>query len=272
MVRTPFLLKEDARENDLWLLKLACLCGTFVLSVCGSDITAAPAGPAGQRFVGVGRFVGVRRLFGIQRFLGTPAPRDRPRRWRRRRPRQVRIRGKPSASRAHHRRTSPPRRGYQRRLPSFRSHARRSRESNGRTKQQLTLLHRSRGAGPRQQRLHQPGQTDQPNVRRQRPPGRAPVLRTLHSRPARQWKYQYRAVGRRLPRHHRGAQNHLQGKWVNTGASKGGMTSVYHRRFFPNDLDANVAYVAPLSYSQEDPATRCSSIRRAIRTPRAANS
>jgi hypothetical protein len=35
------------------------------------------------------------------------------------------------------------------------------------------------------------------------------------------------------------------GKWVATGASKGGMTSVYHRRFYPNDVDATVAYVAP---------------------------
>jgi hypothetical protein len=43
-----------------------------------------------------------------------------------------------------------------------------------------------------------------------------------------------------------------KGKWVNTGASKGGMTSVYHRRFHPNDLDATVAYVAPLSYGLED--------------------
>jgi PS-10 peptidase S37 len=30
------------------------------------------------------------------------------------------------------------------------------------------------------------------------------------------------------------------------------MTSVYHRRFFPSDLDATVAYVAPLSYGLED--------------------
>lgn len=35
------------------------------------------------------------------------------------------------------------------------------------------------------------------------------------------------------------------GRWVATGASKGGMTSVYHRRFYPNDVDATVAYVAP---------------------------
>jgi hypothetical protein len=43
-----------------------------------------------------------------------------------------------------------------------------------------------------------------------------------------------------------------KGKWVNTGASKGGMTSVYHRRFFPADLDVTVAYVAPHSYGLAD--------------------
>lgn len=43
-----------------------------------------------------------------------------------------------------------------------------------------------------------------------------------------------------------------KGKWVNSGASKGGMTSVYHRRFFPNDLDATVAYVAPNMLGLED--------------------
>jgi hypothetical protein len=35
------------------------------------------------------------------------------------------------------------------------------------------------------------------------------------------------------------------GKWISTGASKGGMTSVYHRRYYPNDVDGTVAYVAP---------------------------
>lgn len=42
------------------------------------------------------------------------------------------------------------------------------------------------------------------------------------------------------------------GRWVNTGASKGGMTSVYHRWFFPDDLDGTVADVAPLSFSTSD--------------------
>ncbi|MEU0554969.1 S28 family serine protease [Dactylosporangium sp. NPDC006015] len=34
-------------------------------------------------------------------------------------------------------------------------------------------------------------------------------------------------------------------KWISTGASKGGMTSIYHRRFYPSDVDGTVAYVAP---------------------------
>jgi len=42
-------------------------------------------------------------------------------------------------------------------------------------------------------------------------------------------------------------------KWISTGASKGGMTSVYHRRFYPGDVDATVAYVAPESFGTADP-------------------
>ncbi len=44
------------------------------------------------------------------------------------------------------------------------------------------------------------------------------------------------------------------GRWVNSGASKGGMTSVYHRRFHPCDVDATVAYVAPVTYGATDPS------------------
>ena len=43
-------------------------------------------------------------------------------------------------------------------------------------------------------------------------------------------------------------------RWVNTGASKGGMTSVYQRRFHPCDVDATVAYVAPTSLGTTDPS------------------
>jgi len=45
----------------------------------------------------------------------------------------------------------------------------------------------------------------------------------------------------------------LGGKWVSAGGSKGGMTSVFHRRFYPADVDGTVAYVAPISYGVADP-------------------
>lgn len=40
--------------------------------------------------------------------------------------------------------------------------------------------------------------------------------------------------------------------WVTTGASKGGMTASYHRRFYPDDVTATVPYVAPLSLAAGD--------------------
>ena len=43
------------------------------------------------------------------------------------------------------------------------------------------------------------------------------------------------------------------GKVATTGASKGGMTAIYHRRFFPDDVDASFPYVAPQSLSDRDP-------------------
>lgn len=42
------------------------------------------------------------------------------------------------------------------------------------------------------------------------------------------------------------------GSWINTGHSKGGMTAIFHRRFYPDDVDATVAYVAPITYGQND--------------------
>ncbi|MGK5498118.1 S28 family serine protease [Streptomyces sp. URMC 125] len=34
-------------------------------------------------------------------------------------------------------------------------------------------------------------------------------------------------------------------EWISTGGSKGGMTATYYRRFYPDDMDGTVAYVAP---------------------------
>ncbi|WP_030171101.1 S28 family serine protease [Spirillospora albida] len=41
-------------------------------------------------------------------------------------------------------------------------------------------------------------------------------------------------------------------KWISTGASKGGMTAVYHKRFYPRDVDGSVVYVAPNDVDNND--------------------
>jgi len=41
-------------------------------------------------------------------------------------------------------------------------------------------------------------------------------------------------------------------RWVSMGGSKGAMTGVYHRRFYPDDLDGTVAQCAPQSFSTAD--------------------
>jgi hypothetical protein len=43
------------------------------------------------------------------------------------------------------------------------------------------------------------------------------------------------------------------GKWVSSGTSKGGQTTLFYRYYFPDDVDASVPYVAPVNLSQEDP-------------------
>ncbi len=54
-------------------------------------------------------------------------------------------------------------------------------------------------------------------------------------------------------------------KWVSTGISKGGQTTLFYRYYFPDDVDASVAYVAPVNLSQEDP--RILKFLRTVGTP-----
>ncbi|RMF60276.1 MAG: peptidase, partial [Calditrichaeota bacterium] len=42
------------------------------------------------------------------------------------------------------------------------------------------------------------------------------------------------------------------GKWVSTGISKGGQTSLFFKYYFPDDVDATIAYVAPMNLERED--------------------
>lgn len=42
------------------------------------------------------------------------------------------------------------------------------------------------------------------------------------------------------------------GKWISTGISKGGQTTLLYRAYFPDDVDFSVPYVAPLNRAVED--------------------
>lgn len=42
-------------------------------------------------------------------------------------------------------------------------------------------------------------------------------------------------------------------KWISTGISKGGQTTIFHRYFYPEDVDISVPYVAPLNLEYVDP-------------------
>jgi len=43
-----------------------------------------------------------------------------------------------------------------------------------------------------------------------------------------------------------------QGKWVSTGVSKGGATTIFYRYFYPDDVDVSVPYVAPINRELEE--------------------
>ena len=47
-------------------------------------------------------------------------------------------------------------------------------------------------------------------------------------------------------------KNIYPGKWIATGISKGGQTTLLYRTFYPDDIDISVPYVAPLCYGVED--------------------
>ena len=40
--------------------------------------------------------------------------------------------------------------------------------------------------------------------------------------------------------------------WVSTGISKGGMATIFHKRFFPNDVAVAMPYVAPVNLERND--------------------
>lgn len=67
------------------------------------------------------------------------------------------------------------------------------------------------------------------------------------------WKYL--TIEQAANDHHRIIELFKQfytGKWISTGISKGGSCVIFHRFFFPDDVDVSVPYVGPLNYSIDD--------------------
>jgi hypothetical protein len=56
-----------------------------------------------------------------------------------------------------------------------------------------------------------------------------------------------------------------KGKWISTGISKGGQTTIYYKYFYPDDVELAVPYVAPMDDSLED--TRIYTFLDTIGTP-----
>ncbi len=54
-------------------------------------------------------------------------------------------------------------------------------------------------------------------------------------------------------------------KWLSTGISKGGQTTIYFRYYYPEDVTVSMPYVAPLNIEQEDP--RINLFLRTVGTP-----
>ncbi len=72
-------------------------------------------------------------------------------------------------------------------------------------------------------------------------------------------EWQYLTIEQSAADHHRIVElfkEFYSGKWISYGASKNGETVLFHRRFYPNDVNVTVAKVAPLSLGIEDPRYR----------------
>jgi len=67
--------------------------------------------------------------------------------------------------------------------------------------------------------------------------------------------YRYLTIRQSAADHHRIIRlltRIYAGEWVTTGGSKSGETALFHRRFYPDDVTATVAYVAPLVFGAPD--------------------
>jgi len=67
--------------------------------------------------------------------------------------------------------------------------------------------------------------------------------------------WQYLTIEQAAADHHRIVQlfkKIYKGKWISSGASKSGLACLFHKRYYPDDVDATIAYVAPFIYGIKD--------------------
>lgn len=67
--------------------------------------------------------------------------------------------------------------------------------------------------------------------------------------------YDYLTIEQAANDHHQiiaALKSIYKGKWISTGISKGGQATIFHRSFFPKDVDASIPYVAPVNLAVED--------------------
>jgi hypothetical protein len=67
--------------------------------------------------------------------------------------------------------------------------------------------------------------------------------------------WQFLTIAQAAADHHRVVQllkRIYKGKWISSGASKSGLASLFHKRFYPADVDATIAYVSPFIFGPKD--------------------
>jgi hypothetical protein len=67
--------------------------------------------------------------------------------------------------------------------------------------------------------------------------------------------WEYLTIEQAAADHHRIVQlfkKIYKGKWISSGASKSGLTCLFHKRYYPDDADATIAYVAPFTFGIKD--------------------
>lgn len=68
-----------------------------------------------------------------------------------------------------------------------------------------------------------------------------------------QWQYlNYDQVSNDLHKINQMFRTLYQGKWISTGISRGGQTTIIYRYFYPRDVDLAIPYVAPMNKGLED--------------------